>query len=233
MPRRFIPTLATALTWAACWPAFASTPANPKACAQSPPASEGPGIYGELNGALALGVSAGGALLARGSGRGDTPAFLATADLFFLSTVGLKLGYATDARGTQTASELRRHALHVDLELRPLFALLFFTNRFRGNETLDLILYSLGLEFGVTYQSRRLANGPEDSVVGFDLGLGFEVPLVRRGDHGLFLRFFARAVFVSDFVISRGEGAAPLPHRFDTVQVGLMLRYRTQFWRRL
>lgn len=196
-------------------------------------ASEGPGVYGELNGALALGLGAGGALLAFGTGRGDSPAFLAQADLFFLSTVGLKLGYATDARGTQAGPEVRRHALHVDLELRPLFALLFLTNRFIGRETLDLLLYSLGVEFGVTVQQRELAGGPQDSAIGFDLGLGFEIPLYRRGDHGLFLRFFARAVFVPDFMIPRGAAALPVAHHFDRLQLGLMLRYRYQFWRRL
>ena len=194
---------------------------------------ESPGLYGEIDGALALGL-AGGAGLTFG-GRG--PIAMGQVDLFFLSTAGLKLGYQFHRQDAGAGLDLGRHALHVDLDLRPLFLLLAFTDRFTGRETLDLWLYSFGLEIGFSYERFTLpTTGLDDpSAFGFHVGFGFEVPIWRRAAQGLYVRLQLRADFVRD-VRFRPELAAQIGRdrlSLDAVQLGLLLRYRFQFWKDL
>lgn len=197
---------------------------------------EGAGLYGELNGALALGVSGGAALLAGGSGSGGMPMWQAALDLFAFGTAGLKLGYDTVERDLGGNESLRRHALTFSLELRPLFLALFLTNRFTGSERLDLFLYSLGLEVGASYERTTLQqSGATDTGHGFHIGFGFEVPLWRRGDHLVALRFQLRGNFARDLPLGPALTATTqrATHSFDVLQLGLLLRYRFQFCDRL
>jgi hypothetical protein len=194
---------------------------------------ESPGLYGEIDGALALGLAGGAGLTSGGRG----PVALGQVDLFFLSTAGIKLGYQFHGQNVASGVDLGRHALHVDLDLRPLFLFLAFTDRFTGRETLDLWLYSFGLEIGFSYERFTLTtSGLDDpSAFGFHLGAGFEVPLWRRKGQGLSLRFQVRANFVRD-VRFRPELAAQIGRdrlSLDAVQLGLLLRYRFQFWKDL
>jgi hypothetical protein len=201
--------------------------------AQAQSRGESPGLYGETDGALTLGLAGGAGITSGGRG----PVALGQLDLFFLSSAGIKIGYQHHDQSVGPGVELGRHALTVDVDLRPLFLFLAFTNRFTGRETLDLWLYSFGLEIGFSYERFTLsAPGLDDpSALGFHVGTGFEVPLWRRGGEGLYLRWQLRLQFVRevrfhpDLAARLGQDRLGL----DAVQVGLLLRYRFQFWKDL
>ena len=158
-------------------------------------------------------------------------------DLFFLGTMGVKLGYGTYARDVAAGHDLRQHAASFTLEVRPLFLPLLLTNRFTGNKRLDLFLYSIGLDVGFSFERTSISGplGGADDRLGFHLGLGFEVPLWHRAEHALFLRFQVRANFApstplrAELSLLAGRTAQTI----DALQVGVLLRYRFQFWDRL
>jgi hypothetical protein len=231
-PRRASPAALRAL-FTALMTAVCALPASARADAR-----EGPGVYGELNGALALGLAFGATALGGGDGRGDTPAFFGQADLFVLSMAGLRLEYGTDVRGPVRGVpvDLRRHRVAASIELRPLFFYLFLTNRFTGRERLDTFLYSIGIEVGASYERRELGSANPmfagtDGAFGARVGVGFEVPLVRRRDHALLLRVFGRVHFASDVALppSLAQLAGRTRYNPDAFEAGLALRYRFHF----
>jgi hypothetical protein len=206
-------------------------------CFATPPAradvpGEGPGVYGELDGAWTVGLAGGGGVVAGGSGAA-APSAAGQLDLFFLQTVGLKLGYLTYGKAALGVDQ-RQHALLVDVDVRPLFLTLFRSDRFTGRPLLDLFLYSIGIEVGFSYERTALRAPSEEATVGgfgFHIGIGFEVPLYRRrGGQGLYLRFQVRGNFRGDVVLpppfARNAGVGALG--IDAVQAGLLLRYRFQ-----
>lgn len=195
--------------------------------------ADGPGLYGEMTGALTLGVSGGGGV----TGSGSAPVVVGQLDLFFLSTAGIKVGYHGFATGLAPGLDLSRHRTTIDVDFRPLFLWMFFTDRFTEREAFDLFLYSFGLEVGFAYERATLSGGSLDdpNAYGVYVGAGFEVPLWRRSGHGLHLRVQVRASFLGSARL--GPDAARIAGRMDAprdvVEVGLLLRYRFQFWENL
>jgi len=195
---------------------------------------EGPGLYGELGGAASFGLSGGASLLAGGSPGGVAFAPRGGIDFFFISTVGLKAAYATNARDVAAGHTMRQQSASFTLELRPLFLPMFLYDKFSGRERLDLFLYSIGIEVGFSYERSSIAGsfGAVDERLGFHVGVGFEVPLVREKAHALFLRFQVRGNFVPATPL-RGE-LAQLAGRaeqsIDSFEIGVLLRYRFHFW---
>jgi hypothetical protein len=191
-------------------------------------------VYGELEGLLTFGLAAGGGLNSGGSRGSPAPLVTGQADLLLLSTIGVKLGYETHADSVAPGVDLRQHSFFVDFDVRPLFLTLFYTNLYTGRELLDLFLYSIGLEIGLSYERTAIGGTFEqsESSVGFHIGLGFELPLYRRRGRGLYLRFEVRGNFVREVQL-RPELAtlAGRPTQsIDGLQVNLLLRYRFQFW---
>jgi hypothetical protein len=214
-------------------PAHAGLTASLRNRALSGAGTEGPGVYGELDGAFTLGLAGGVGFAGGGTGSTALPLATGQIDLLFLSTAGIKIGYQTYAKDLASGIGMRQHGLFFDVDLRPLFLLLFFTNRFTGNETLDLFLYSIGIEVGFSYE-RSSIGGPAptaEGAFGFHVGTGLEVPLWRQGGQGLYLRLQFRADFIRDLQL-RPEVGGPI-YSLDGLQLSLLLRYRFQFWKNL
>ena len=143
--------------------------------ARAETSGEGIGVYGRFDHDLALSAGAGG-----GARIGPGPArALATVEAraLYLHTAGIVVA------GTFTPGAERPASGSVAVELRPLFLVSLFENRFSGDPFADLALYEVGLEAGLAWDTRRPA---------FLVGLGTELPLVRRRDRGLFLRLGVR-----------------------------------------
>jgi hypothetical protein len=220
---------ALAVLAALATPAQARLTASLRNRAPNGAATEGPGIYGELDGTFTLGLAGGVGLAGGGSGSTALPLATGQIDLLFLSTAGIKVGYQTYAKDLASGIGLRQHGLFFDVDLRPLFLLLFFTDRFTGNEALDLVLYSIGIEVGFSYE-RSSIGGPAptaDGAFGFHVGTGLEVPLWRQGGQGLYLRLQFRADFIRDLQLRPEAGGAV--HSLDGLGLSLLLRYRFQF----
>ena len=144
--------------------------------ATAEPAGEGIGVYGRFDHDLALSVGLGGGarLAGSGSARGLGQAELRAS---FLHTAGIAVA------GSFLPGASRELAGSVAVDLRPLFLISIFENRFTGDSLLDLVRDSLGIEGGLSWDGAHPA---------FLVGLGTELPIVRDRDRGLFLRFGAR-----------------------------------------
>lgn len=134
----------------------------------------GAGLYGllEADFSLVAGVGGGG----YGSSAGSGAAGAVEARIRYLSSASLVVGW--DVRP--------EHALVAAAEIRPLFLILFFENRFTGDDLVDFVLYGLGVTGGVSASAQGLS---------FLTGIGTEWPLARRGGGGLFARTEMRGRF--------------------------------------
>ena len=124
------------------------------------------GVYGRLDGTLALAVSAG-AELEAGEARGALKL-----SAHYLWTAGAYARYS-DAFGRQDARPARVASLGIDL--RPLFLPRFALDNERGPAWLDLALDSFSLNAGAYFAQPD--PGDFGDLRGFEAGVGFGVPL--------------------------------------------------------
>jgi len=159
----------------AAWLAFLAG-LGPAAVATAQPAGEGIGVYGRFDHDLALSVGLGGGARLGGA---EGARGLAQAELraSYLHTAGIALA------GSFVPGASRELAGSVAVDLRPLFLISIFENRFTGDSLLDLVRDSFGIEGGLSWDGAHPA---------FLVGLGTELPIVRDRDRGLFLRLGAR-----------------------------------------
>lgn len=193
----------------------------------SPGRAGGDGLYGQLDRAFSLGLAAGGGLSAGSIGDAVSPVLGGQVDLFFLSTLGLKLSYGYNRKDLSPQLIMTHHSLTFSFEFRFLFPLIFFNNLFSGSQTFDLIIYSLGFEIGGSLERSNFAFLGErfgDSNFGFHLGFGFEIPLVRRSGRGWFLRIQFLANFLPPLAV-KNHGIPDL----DNYQLMVYFKYRFQF----
>jgi hypothetical protein len=141
------------------------------------------GVYGRFDGSVDLGLGAGVELEA------DEPRAQLRASGHFLSTAGVYLRYED---GFGENDERPARALGFGIDVRPLFLPRFALDLQQGPALLDLTLDSLSLNAGAYFaQPQRDAFGQER---GFDLGLGFGVPLCGEA-RGLWLEARAERRF--------------------------------------
>ena len=148
------------------------------------------GVYGRLDGSVALSLAAGAVFEA-----GEPRAALRAAghDLW---TAGAYLRYED---GLDSNEQRPLRALGFGIDLRPLFLPRFAVDAERGPALLDLTLDSLSLSAGAYFaQPRTAAFGDER---GFDLGLGVGLPLLAQAE-GPWLEARAERRFAD-----RGDGA--------------------------
>ena len=127
------------------------------------------GVYGRLDGSLALAASAGAELEA------EQPRGALRLSAHYLWTAGAYLRYS-DAFGSAHTRPGRVASLGIDL--RPLFLPRFGLDREQGPALLDLALDSLSLTAGAYFaQPRGRDFGAER---GFEAGLGFALPLLAQ-----------------------------------------------------
>jgi hypothetical protein len=148
------------------------------------------GVYGRLDGSLALALSAG-AELEAGEPRG---AFRLSAH--YLWTAGVYARYS-DAFGS--AERRPSRALSFGIDARPLFLPRFALDLEQGPAVLDLALDSLSLTAGAYFAEPPGADFGDER--GFETGLGFGVPLLGEAK-GLWLDARAERRFAD-----RGENA--------------------------
>lgn len=149
----------------------------------SPP---GDGAYGRLDGDLMLSFGLGAGPVLGGDGAAADAALLVEVRARYLDMVGLVLAPELHlGEGTATGR------LIAGVEVRPLWPIRFFLNRFTGNEWLDLFVESVSAEVGVAIL-------PLGEGVGTALALGFgvDVPILVPSvfADGLFMHVGARHV---------------------------------------
>lgn len=125
------------------------------------------GVYGRLDGDLALSLGTG-VGVARDQALG---ALVGRA--IFVESVGLYASYV-DALG---ASDGITRSFATGVELRPLFLVRFASNLQSGPPALDMAIDSLAIGIGAHWTS---PSGSASSTPGLELGAGFEVPLFRE-----------------------------------------------------
>lgn len=125
------------------------------------------GVYGRLDGDLALSLGAG-VGVARDQALG---ALVGRA--IFVESVGLYASYV-DAFG---ASDTVTRSFSTGVELRPLFFARFAGNLQSGPPVLDMAIDSLAIGIGAHWTS---PSGTDSASPGLELGAGFEVPLFRE-----------------------------------------------------
>lgn len=158
-----------------------------------PPHAPSPGydgVYGRLDGSVNLGLGAGAELEA-----GEPRAAL-RASGHFLSTAGVYLRYE-DGFGSNHERPMR--AVSFGIDVRPLFLPRFALDLQQGPALLDLTLDSLSLNAGAYFAQPQADSFGRER--GFDLGLGFGVPLCGQAK-GLWLEARAERRFAD-----RGEHA--------------------------
>jgi hypothetical protein len=164
----------------------AARPAAAERADGEPPHAPSPGydgVYGRLDGNVDLGLGVGAELEA-----GEPRATL-RASGHFLSTAGVYLRYED---GFGSNDERPARALSFGIDVRPLFLPRFALDLEQGPALLDLTLDSLSLNAGAyVAQPQRDSFGAER---GFDLGLGFGVPLCGEAS-GLWLEARAERRF--------------------------------------
>jgi hypothetical protein len=163
------------------------------------------GVYGRFDGSVDLGLGAGVEFEA------DEPRAQLRASGHFLSTAGVYLRYED---GFGENDERPARALAFGIDVRPLFLPRFALDLQQGPALLDLTLDSLSLNAGAYFaKPRRHAFGRER---GFDLGLGFGVPLCgearglwlearaerRFADHGEHAWLFSLGLAYHAFILS-------------------------------
>lgn len=141
------------------------------------------GVYGRFDGNIDLGLAAGVELEA-----GEPRAAL-RASGHYLSSAGAYLRYE-EGFGTNDVRPLR--ALAFGIDVRPLFLPRFALDLQQGPALLDLTLDSLSLSAGAYVAEPVLGAFAEER--GFDLGLGFGVPLCGEA-RGLWLEARAERRF--------------------------------------
>ena len=141
------------------------------------------GVYGRFDGNIDLGLAAGVELEA-----GEPRAAL-RASGHYLSSAGVYFRYE-DGFGSNDVRPLRVAALGIDV--RPLFLPRFALDLQQGPALLDLTLDSLSLSAGAYVAQPELGAFADER--GFDLGLGFGVPLCGEA-RGLWLEARAERRF--------------------------------------
>lgn len=166
--------------------------------------ADGAGVYGRFDDRLTFSAGLGGGI---GGRIGGDPAALVAADLRlqYLHTAGLAATWEVEPGG----GPLQRATFAVDL--RPLFLIFVFQNRFSGDPFGDLGVYNLGLEAGAAWDGEHPA---------FLVGLGTELPVQRVRARGLFLRVATRVLFERE----RWVGGAA---RGTTLQLVLALQWHS------
>jgi hypothetical protein len=144
------------------------------------------GVYGRLDGSLALALSAGAELEA-----GEPRAALRLGG-HYLWTAGAYLRYS-DAFGSN--GERPERVLSLGIDLRPLFLPRFALDAEHGPALLDLGLDSLSLTSGAYFAQPRGAGFGSER--GFELGLGLGLPLL-AGAAGPWLEARAERRFADD-----------------------------------
>ncbi|MBI2894560.1 MAG: hypothetical protein HYY06_13490 [Deltaproteobacteria bacterium] len=141
--------------------------------------ADGVGVYGRFDRELVVSAGLGGGARERLDGG---LAGLVTVDLRmrWLHTAGIAATWELEPVGSP-----RQHGT-IAVDLRPFFLIFVFQNRFSGRSFADLVVYNLGLEAGIAWDGSRPA---------FLIGLGTEMPLLRRRAQGLFLRVGSRVHF--------------------------------------
>jgi hypothetical protein len=126
--------------------------------------------YGRIEGDITFVVGVGGVVAPRG------PRAEAELRLRYLESAGL---FATieDTRVLNSASE-PRGVFVAGLELRPLFLFRWLKGHEMRRARLDLALDSIGLSLGAMFE--QLAGAAFETRRGFELGLGFELPILDR-----------------------------------------------------
>jgi hypothetical protein len=141
------------------------------------------GVYGRLDGSIDLGVAPGVELEA------GEPRAVLRASGHFLSTAGVYLRYED---GFSSNDERPARAVSFGIDVRPLFLPRFALDLEQGPALLDLTLDSLSLNAGAYFaEPQRDSFGHER---GFDLGVGFGVPLCGEA-RGLWLEARAERRF--------------------------------------
>lgn len=125
------------------------------------------GVYGRLDGDLALSLGAGVGVVRDGA----LGAVIARA--VFVESVGLYATYADSFGGSDTVAR----TFSTGVELRPLFLVRFASNLQSGPPTLDMAIDSLAIGLGAHWTSPSSGGS---STAGLELGAGFEVPLFRE-----------------------------------------------------
>jgi hypothetical protein len=127
--------------------------------------------YGRVEGDLTLVAGAGGVVAPRGP-RGE-----AELRVRYLESVGIFAAYE-DGPFFASQAEPARFFL-AGAEVRPLFLFRWLKGHETSHAVLDLVIDSIGLEFGATFA--QPAGGGFASSPGVEVGLGSEVPVLGRG----------------------------------------------------
>ena len=157
--KRLHSSLVAVLALACCWP---------RAAQAEPHARDG--VYGRFDGDLDLGIALGAEL---GSAGQAAPALRASVHYFAIA--GVYAGGRLRA-GDQSAPSL----LNLGVDLRPLFVPRWAKGFETGPSFLDLTLDSISFSLGAFWAKRATPAPmpPRDSPRGFELGVGFGVPLL-------------------------------------------------------
>lgn len=129
------------------------------------------GVYGRLDGSLALALAAGAELEA------GEPGASVRFSGHYLWTAGGYLHYSDAFGGGRDRST---RALGAGVEVRPLFLPRFALDSEQGPALLDLTLDSLSLSGGAYFAAPRAGGFGDER--GFELGLGLAVPLLAQAE---------------------------------------------------
>ncbi len=143
---------------------------RPKAALSRSPASDTEGGYGRFGGDLDFGLGLG-AEFARGG-----PRAAVRGTLHYFSTAGLYFTYR-DALGSDSSTGSAR-VFSGGVDLRPAFIPRWAQDMQQGPSFLDLALDSISLGMGAYWQQPRGRDFGDER--GFELSLGFGVPLLAR-----------------------------------------------------
>lgn len=126
------------------------------------------GVYGRLDGDLALSIGTGVGIAS------DGPLGALVGRAVFVETAGLYATYADSFGG----SDVVTRSFSTGIELRPLFFLRFAGNLQSGPAILDMAIDSLAIGVGAHWTSPSSSS----KTPGLELGAGFEVPLYRQAN---------------------------------------------------
>jgi hypothetical protein len=141
------------------------------------------GVYGRLRGDTALSVEAGGGLAIAPDGL--RPNIEVTARARYLDMAGIFLSY-DNAPGAS-----RFDGLSLGIDLRPLMFARIFSDWEQGPRFLDLMVDSIGFDFGTAWMRPGDAWG-NGSGFAWLFGAGIDFPLVWGNGSGLMLRLSLR-----------------------------------------
>lgn len=141
-------------------------------------------FYGRMRGDMVLSIDANASVLAR-SNRGVEAGFSVVGRARFMDMMGIALGY------DRSLSADRWDALWLSTDLRPTYASRVNFDQQHGPRWLDLMVDSIGLEFGVGW-IRPGASVERGAGFGYVLGTGIEFPLYWEHGTALMLRLAGR-----------------------------------------